>query len=554
MDKDFADQTIIKFHKLFFGFALNKTSDISEAEELASRIILEAYSTMLKTEGVDNWDGYLYKIAHYVYAKYVRERTKNKSVSINELDLPSETDFTCEVEKSEEFKLLKREIAYLGNFQRKIIVLHYYQHMKIHEIAKQLNISAGAVKWHLYDSRLQLKEGIKMMRLKGDLGLSPISLVDMGHCGSCSDVGDTNYYLNSKLKQNIAYAAYDQPRSIAEIADELGITPVFIEDEVNYLEEYGFLDKLNGGRYRTNIFINRGSMECEIERINILNSFAKRVCDEYIPLVKKSLEKINTTEIYFPNNDVNILLWSVIPYIMEFKVSKDLYQDTLKGTNYKVKRKDGGEYIAFATLKQDHLEIMDDMYRHYRIFGCMTRYSGTYPIASWQLSSNLDNREKGWMNNKAEDYDMLYLFITGKLPKVEALVDKYQRLYERGLITSDNNRDHVNVVVIKTNKQEDFNYPYKKAFIEHMPDIPAALLKDMSKTSERLFELQKEYYPKHMQKFLKAQNLNCLGMTEVRIMVLDELLERGVIKQPTEIQRKGITTLVFSDTLPEMLD
>jgi RNA polymerase sigma factor (sigma-70 family) len=552
MDKAFADQTIIKFQKLFFGFALSKTSDIAEAEELASRIVLEAYSTMLKTEGIDNWDGYLYKIAYHVYAKYVKERIKIKSVSIDDIDMPLETDFTCEVENGEEFKLLKREIAYLGNLQRKIIVLHYYQHQKIQEIAKQLSLSAGAVKWHLYDSRLQLKEGIRMMRLKGDLGLSPISFIDMGHNGSCGDAGDTNYYLNSKLKQNIAYAAYDQPRTITEIADELGITPVFIEDEVNYLEEYGFLDKLNGGRYRTNIFINRSSMECEAEKVNILKSFAQRVCDEYIPLVKKALDQLNATDIYIPDNDAGLLLWSVIPYIMEFKVNDDLYYETLMGTNYKVKRKDGGEYIAFATLKQDYLETLDEMYGHYKIFGCMTRYSGHYPIASWQISSNLDSREIGWMDNKAEDYDMLYLFMTGRLPKVEALADKYQRLYERGLITNDNTRDLVNVVIIKTNKQEDLNYPYKKDFIKLMPDIPAALLKSVNETSERLYELQKEYYPKHMHRLLKALNLNCLRMTEVRIMVLDELLERGVIKKPSEVQKKGITTLVFSDTLPEM--
>lgn len=130
MDKAFADQTIIKFQKLFFGFALSKSYDIAEAEELASRIVLEAYSTLLKTEGVDNWDGYLYKIAHYVYARYIKEKNKSRSVSINELDIALDNDFTSEIEQSEEYKLLKREIAYLGNLQRKIVVRHYYQNKK----------------------------------------------------------------------------------------------------------------------------------------------------------------------------------------------------------------------------------------------------------------------------------------------------------------------------------------------------------------------------------------------------------------------------------------
>lgn len=35
-----------------------------------------------------------------------------------------------------------------------------------------------------------------------------------------------------------------------------------------------------------------------------------------------------------------------------------------------------------------------------------------------------------------------------------------------------------------------------------------------------------------------------------KIMVLDELLERGVLKKLTEVQKKGVMTVVFSDTLP----
>lgn len=45
---------------------------MQEAEELAARITCEAYVTMRKVEGVYNWDGYLYRIAANVYAKYVQ--------------------------------------------------------------------------------------------------------------------------------------------------------------------------------------------------------------------------------------------------------------------------------------------------------------------------------------------------------------------------------------------------------------------------------------------------------------------------------------------------
>ena len=56
MDKEFADRMIEKFQKKFFGYALSKTADFDEAEELASRIVCEAYATLRSVEGVTNWE------------------------------------------------------------------------------------------------------------------------------------------------------------------------------------------------------------------------------------------------------------------------------------------------------------------------------------------------------------------------------------------------------------------------------------------------------------------------------------------------------------------
>lgn len=64
----------------------------------------------------------------------------------------------------------------------------------------------------------------------------------MGHCVCSGSKGDTADFLAKVITQNIAYAAYHQPRTINEIAEEFGINPIFVEDEVAVLEEYGFMD------------------------------------------------------------------------------------------------------------------------------------------------------------------------------------------------------------------------------------------------------------------------------------------------------------------------
>ena len=175
MDKTFADETIAKYQKKFFGFALAKCSSIAEAEELASRITCEAYLTLREVEDVYNWEGYLYRIAHNVYVHYVKEQTKHRQVNQGETEIPDSRDIAADYAEKEELKLLKREIAWLGRRHREIVLLYYYHNKKIAEIAEILELPQGTVKWHLSDAKTQLKEGMKQVRRKGNLGIEPIA-------------------------------------------------------------------------------------------------------------------------------------------------------------------------------------------------------------------------------------------------------------------------------------------------------------------------------------------------------------------------------------------
>ena len=60
--------------------------------------------------------------------------------------------------------------------------------------------------------------------------------------------------------------------------------------------------------------------------------------------------------------------------------------------------------------------------------------------------------------------------------------------------------------------------------------------------------LQKEYQPKHMHGMVeiyeKARQINVS-------MVIEELLKRGILKPLTDDQKKGVMTVIHSDTLPD---
>lgn len=551
MDKQFADAMITKFNTVFFGFALSKTANISEAEELASRIVLEAYDTLLKRDNVSNWEGYLYKIASNVYVKYIAERSKNNNLNIDEFDISMDNDFTYDLIKKEEVKTLTREITYLGMMQRQIIVMFYYDNLKIGDIACKIHLPIGTIKWHLHDARNQLKEGIHVMRSVGNLGIKPITFEEMGHSGMSGMLGDTNYFLRSKLAQNIVYSAYYEAKTIEQIGEELLVSPVYLEDEVLYLEDYGFLERLKGNRYQANVFIMNSNNDIDKQIMRKLKKAAAEVCDIYIPLLIEYVSKYKGMGIYVPEEDINLLLWSVIPYACGYMLQVIDEEKELYGTNYKVKRKDGGDYIAYAMVSTNDRDDNDSS--HYHVCGDMIRNSSNYGIASWQSNTTYDTRKGGWQDNHCSDYEALYKYMTGTLRKEEKQVERYQRLYEKGMLYQKDGRDTIGMIVIPSNKSDKgYIYHRESDFHKNLPTIPDSLKKLCHQIDDEIYQLQKGNYPVHMHKLLKVWNSNQLSNNTSRILIIDELIKRGVLSIPHEYQRKSLTTLVFSEYVPKI--
>ena len=413
--------------------------------------------TLREVEGVYNWEGYLYRIAHNVYVKYVKEQEKHRAKEAEEGDLIENKDYAAEYAGKEELELLKREVAWLSRRHREIVLLHYFHNKKIAEIANILELPEGTVKWHLSDAKSQLKEGMKQVRTKGNLGIEPIKLTGFGYGGTEGELGTPAQFLSTKLRQNIAYAAYYEPKNMEEIAQELGVSPVYVEDEVDFLTEYGYLDLMPGQRYRTNVFIENLPIDIYAKSKELSREIAKVVCDMYVPELLKEFKEWGA-DVYVPDNDLNYWYWSKIAMrMMDIGNSFDI--DSLKKHNYYVKRKDGGEYVAFAVVDSKEKQSMNtdvDM-----LSGPMWSVSMDKNIATCSLSTGFDSREFGPLDNKPDDTVAFGLYLKGELPKNEALLDKYVRLYDRGFLVNRAGTDHVNVIVEKTEVFDEKSFSEK---------------------------------------------------------------------------------------------
>ncbi|MDA3734010.1 sigma-70 family RNA polymerase sigma factor [Niameybacter massiliensis] len=537
MEKKRADQIIEYYTRPMYGFALNKMGNSEEAEELASCIILEVYHVLCHKEDFVDMNSYVFKVAHNVWARYISEKTKKKcelqldeASSSGHEDGPDKSYIDQETEGT-----LRREIAYLSKQQREIVVSYYYKQKKIKEIAEELELSEGTVKWNLFDAKKELKTGMKAIRTIGNLGINPIKFLDMGHTGQPGTKGDTRDFLAKVITQNIVYAAYHEPRTIRELSEELGISPVFIEDEVKILEEYGFMECLPGGRYQTQMIIREPSASEEEAFHKLAKEYGKILYEEYYKQFLALEPAIKEIGIYYPDQDFNCLLWTLIPYAIQFFDIPEAYQ--IEPDEVMVYRKDGGKYIAIALLDKP-IELSYDQEKYGAMV--MTRDDGEdNKVYGWQVGTYWSHRELDWRDNKYSDYVGMMYFVTGQLIESEVTQEIYSRLLEKEYLVRTPEGYKLNVVHVAGKEQME---KLKNLF----PKPSDTLRKKLLEYDEKCYKMTKVGHPAHMHKTLRylAQG----RMQHLWPYVFEEMLNQGVLQEPTASQQKAIATLLYTQS------
>jgi len=534
--KQDADRLIEGYIRKLYGFAVSKCGNIDEAEELAGEIVLTVYQTLLARNEIVNVNAYIYKIAHNVWIRYLDRN--HRYVSVDGIEyLPDAQDQAAAFADSEIAGILRREITYLSGIQRNIIILHYFHDKKVRQIADMLSLPSNTVKWHLACARKELNEGMEKTRVTGSLGVQPIRFANMGHNGHPGKMGDTADFLAKSLTQNIAYLAYHTPKTINEIAEELGVNPIFVKDEVDVLEEYGFLDLLPGGKYRTNIYIT----EMTIETAEKIHTLEETYAEQFAAYFVSALEKVCEIPAYMtvPDDDLNLLKWTLVPFL-----SHQLGTAKVSDEKYSVKRKDGGDYVAHADVDVTlDLPFDDsiywycgDMWRDKQYEGPFTWDKRAVIWQAWQMNCHWTDRPLEWRDNLWTDYDKVYEFLNGRLPADECHYSDYQRLLDKGYLLKDGDNYKCNLILCRDREKW---YDWYKSLLP----VTEELLTISKSFAQQLAEAEIVNQPPHMHALVRyyAQNKACALHT--RIMKC--LLDRNVLKLPMPEQAKGLCTVLF---------
>jgi RNA polymerase sigma factor (sigma-70 family) len=138
------------------------------AEEAVQNSLIELYSTIINGKEIRHVQGWFSRlIANRSLDIARKERSYKYSLDIDELEIQDLSASPLEsVLKKEQSKRLIESVMALELQHRIVVVLYYFQELKIEEIATVLSMKEGTVKSRLYHARLKLSQMIPVSHLQ----------------------------------------------------------------------------------------------------------------------------------------------------------------------------------------------------------------------------------------------------------------------------------------------------------------------------------------------------------------------------------------------------
>ena len=320
------------------------------------------------------------------------------------------------------------------------------------------------------------------------------------------------------ITQNILYSTYHEPKTISEIAISLGLKNDLVAEEVEFLEDNAFIEKISNNKYQANILLHDFSEKVYEERHKIFTKYANLIYDTYIaplckdymsilPIIDSFPAQNDNNWIVSPKNNINVLLWSIISFACTNKMI--LHPEKQLFGNHLVKRNDGGENIALAYIEKDY-KLSYNKAKYEITFEVILylKSSKGKPFSMWICNTFFDNRQ---------NFDWSYIF-----------KKEHTELYD--------NYKNSNMVVTSMSANELLNI---------LPAISDEIHTLNKELGEQLFEISKSEYPKHMLPLCKLFYQNAISNSEITTRIIEQAMKKGVLKKLNETQKKTVNMILF---------
>lgn len=433
MKKSFQDKLATEYIPKIFGYAVNRTKTLHDAEDLSQEILTELLKSNERKAFPEDEAGaerLIWKIVKYVYIGRIRKDVNRREIfGIPEYirDESKMSSFEEDIMKREDISVLRRELAFLAETRRKIIIWHYLENKKVSEISSLLSLPEGTVKWHLNAARNELKKGMDNMREFGEKSYNP-QILNVGIQGNTGANGEPFSLLRTKLAQNILLAAYENPVTLGDLCTELGISAPYMEEQVDMLTEGELLIKIKD-KYCTDFPILFDEMAVEMAELTlkIREQYGKLLVNK----VKELLPELRGVGFYGSDFGEDLLMWLFVS-MYGLKIHGKVVEELGRHPAYSdfPIRPNGGRWYAFGSQSGKIL-------RDYNIYMNGPCWEGRGDYEVWMLDTQYSPNRVGRGANASES-DWSIIKDAGVLPltvESEYLPEKDRELMAKAVRT-----------------------------------------------------------------------------------------------------------------------
>ena len=357
-----------------FYFSLKKTGSREEAEELTSDIALSVLTSLRRCPPPAHFSAWVWRIARCRYARWADARPIARAHlaadDIADFDIADGDTPEDAVIESEQYALLRRELAFIAREYRELLAAHYLEDIGVKALAARHGIPEGTVKSRLSRARKILKEGMNMAREFGKRSYLP---EDVNFCASGNQPDGLPWKaVERKIPKNILLEASNNPSTAEELATELGIALPYMEEEIGLLVDATLLKKLEDGRFITNFFI--ADKDCQMEIYNL----QKRGSPERARLLHEAIEA-KLPEIFAAVQPAGLsetdFLWTICLYAIN-NVIENMKHHSYGG----FVRPNGGTW-GFCGFERHHI-IAESTFVNHTCAICRTAEFGQFAVFS----------------------------------------------------------------------------------------------------------------------------------------------------------------------------
>jgi len=270
--KDLINEELVETVYLYTHKRLNNKAD---AEDLSQDILTAALYAIHRGAQVKDFYPWFWGLAHKRYCTFLAHRKqRNAMVTLDEGLSPTAAADAAPLDDiliRDEISELNYAISRLSAAHREMVIMFYLNEMPIAHIAKTLQLPEGTIKRRLFDTRGNLKKalttinligataptlkkrGLHFMKNTGKSSYAPAKIYTWGTGNAPS--ADRIIHQGGLILKQILVVCRNQAKTLNEIADEIGVAPVYLEDIMAPALDFGLLKTMPQDKILTDICI-----------------------------------------------------------------------------------------------------------------------------------------------------------------------------------------------------------------------------------------------------------------------------------------------------------